>query len=112
FPYTTLSRSYLCKQYKLTEKNIIGHYEGYQKRIASNHGDPHHWFSKHGKSMDTFRADVEKELAKGTSTSKPPTSRKKLYRLQIDASRVKTNADKKLEKSKKSGFKDAFVKYE
>jgi len=23
--------AYLCKQYKLTEKKIIGHYEGYQK---------------------------------------------------------------------------------
>lgn len=46
---------YLCKQYKLTEKNIIGHYEGYQKKIASNHGDPRHCFSKHGKSMNTFR---------------------------------------------------------
>lgn len=52
--------AYLCRQYKLTEKNIIGHYEVYQKRIASNHGDPRHWFSKHGKSMDTFRADVKK----------------------------------------------------
>jgi len=104
--------AYLCRQYKLTEKNIIGHYEGYQKKIASNHGDPRHWFSKHGKSMDTFRADVKKELAKGTSTSKPPTSGKKLYRVQIGAYSVKKNADKQLEKAKKAGFKDAFVKYE
>lgn len=58
--------AYLCRQYKLMEKNIIGHYEGYQKKIASNHGDPRHWFSKHSKSMDTFRAAVKKELAKGT----------------------------------------------
>ena len=104
--------AYLCKQYKLTEKNIIGHYEGYQKKIASNHGDPRHWFSKHGKSMDTFRADVKKELAKGTSTSKPSTSGKKLYRVQIGAYSVKKNADKQLEKAKKAGFKNAFVKYE
>ena len=104
--------AYLCKQYKLTEKNIIGHYEGYQKKIASNHGDPRHWFSKHGKSMDTFRADVKKELAKGTSTSKPSTSGKKLYRVQIGAYSVKKNADKKKEKAKKAGFKNAFVKYE
>lgn len=81
--------AYLCKQYKLTEKNIIDHYEGYQKRIASNHGDPRHWFSKHDKSMDTFRADVKKELAKGNSTSKPSTGGKKLYRVQIGAYSVK-----------------------
>lgn len=104
--------AYLCRQYKLTEKNIIGHYEGYQKKIASNHDDPRHWFSKHSKSMDTFRADVKKELAKGTSTSKPSTGSKKLYRVQIGAYSVKKNADKQLEKAKKAGFKDAFVKYE
>ncbi|EQC0811960.1 N-acetylmuramoyl-L-alanine amidase [Listeria innocua] len=54
--------AYLCKLYDLTEKDIIGHYEGYHKKIASNHGDPRHWFSRHGKSMDTFRADVKELL--------------------------------------------------
>lgn len=91
---------YRCKQYKLTEKNIIGHYKGYQKKIASNHVDSHHWFSKHGKSMATFRADVKKEWAEGTTTSKPSTGGKKLYRVQIGAYSVKKNADKQLEKVK------------
>jgi hypothetical protein len=50
---------YLCKNYGLTEDNIICHSEGYRKGIASNHGDVRHWFSKHGKSMDTFRADIK-----------------------------------------------------
>lgn len=50
---------YLCKIYGLTEQNIICHSEGYRKGIASNHGDVMHWFPKHGKSMDTFRADVK-----------------------------------------------------
>ena len=104
--------AYLCKQYKLTEKNVLGHYEGYQKKIASNHGDPRHWFSKHGKSMDTFRADVKKKLTKEIATPKPSTDGKKLYRVQIGAYSVKANADKQLAKAKKSGFKDAFVKYE
>lgn len=62
--------------------------------------------------MDTFRADVKKELEKGTSTSKPSTGSKKLYRVQIGAYSVKKNADKLLEKAKKTRFKDAFVKYE
>ncbi len=53
---------YLCKQYGLTEKDIICHSEGYKLGIASNHGDVMHWFPKHGKSMDTFRADVKKAL--------------------------------------------------
>ena len=53
---------HLCKLYNLTEKDIIGHYEGHQKGIASNHSDPRNWFPKHGKSMDTFRADVKATL--------------------------------------------------
>lgn len=56
--------AYLCKEYGLTEKNIICHSEGYKKGIASNHGDVMHWFPKHGKSMDTFRADVKALLNK------------------------------------------------
>lgn len=56
--------TYLCKEYGLTEKDIICHSEGYQKGIASNHGDVMHWFPKHGKSMDTFRADVKTHLNK------------------------------------------------
>lgn len=55
--------AYLCKEYGLTEKNIICHCEGYKQGIASNHGDVMHWFPKHGKSMDTFRADVKALLS-------------------------------------------------
>src|SRR5690606_16670172 len=54
--------AYLCKEFNLTEKDIIDHTEGHKLGIASNHGDVMHWFPKHGKSMDTFRADVKKEL--------------------------------------------------
>ena len=54
--------TYLCKQYGLTEQNILCHSEGYQKGIASNHADVMHWFPKHGKSMDTFREDVKAKL--------------------------------------------------
>ena len=54
---------YLCKLYGLTEQNIICHSEGYRNGVASNHGDVMHWFPKHGKSMDTFRADVKNLLA-------------------------------------------------
>ncbi len=51
--------AYLCEMFNLTEKDIICHSEGYKLGIASNHGDVMHWFPKHGKSMDTFRADVK-----------------------------------------------------
>ena len=103
---------YLCKQYGLTEKDIIGHYEGYQKGIASNHGDPKNWFPKHGKSMDTFRADVKAGLAAAEApTPVTPTAPKKYYRVQVGAYSVKANADAMLIKLKAAGFKDAFIKY-
>ncbi len=56
----------LCKQYglnPLADGVVICHQEGYRRGIASNHGDVLHWFPRHGKSMDDFRADVAAELA-------------------------------------------------
>jgi N-acetylmuramoyl-L-alanine amidase len=101
---------YLCKQYGLTEKNIICHSEGATLGIASNHSDVMHWFPKHAKSMDTFRADVKK-LLEAVSTSTSPET-KKLYRVQVGAYSVKANADAMLAKVKNAGFKDAFIKFE
>ena len=103
---------YLCKQYGLTEKNIICHCEGYKQGIASNHGDVMHWFPKHGKSMDTFRTDVKAGLAAAEVPVEPeaPTTSKKYYRVQLGAFSVKANADAMLTKVKAAGFTDAFVK--
>ena len=53
------------------DKVCICHSEGYKRGIASNHGDVMHWFPKHGKSMDTFRADVKALLAKDAPTEQP-----------------------------------------
>ena len=103
---------YLCKQYGLTEKDIICHSEGYKLGIASNHGDVMHWFPKHGKSMDTFRADVKAGLME-TEAPTPVTSTapKKYYRVQVGTYSVKANADAMLAKLKAAGFTDAFIKY-
>ena len=62
----------LCKEYKLdpmADGVVICHSEGYKRGIASNHGDVMHWFPKHGKSMDTFRADVKALLAKPAASN-------------------------------------------
>ena len=65
---------YLCKLYNLDPAKdgvIIGHYEGYSRGIASNHGDPKNWFPKHGESMDSFRAAVKKSMGTATTTPTP-----------------------------------------
>ena len=100
---------YLCKLYGLTEKDIICHSEGHQLDIASNHADVMHWFPKHGKSMDTFRADVKKLL--NPVNTPAPAEPKKLYRVQVGAYSIKANAEAMLAKVKAAGFTDAFIKY-
>lgn len=55
----------LCKQYGLDPQEdgiVICHSEGHDRGIASNHADVMHWFPIHGKSMDTFRADVARVM--------------------------------------------------
>lgn len=57
--------AHLCKQYGLDPQAdgvVICHSEGHARGIASNHGDVMHWFPIHGKSMDTFRADVARVM--------------------------------------------------
>ena len=61
----------LCKMYNLdpmADGVVICHSEGYTRGIASDHCDVMHWFPKHGKSMDTFRADVKAILSEKTVT--------------------------------------------
>ena len=55
--------AYLCEIYGLDpERDIIDHAEGCKLGLASNHSDVGQWFPKHGKSMDTLRADVKARL--------------------------------------------------
>lgn len=58
--------AHLCILYNLDPMKdgvVICHSEGYSRGIASNHGDVMHWFPKYGKSMDTFRRDVNSQMA-------------------------------------------------
>lgn len=62
----------LCKELKLDPlgKNVIvSHNEAAKLGYASNHGDPEHWFSKHGYTMDKLRKAVD-EKVKGKEEKK------------------------------------------
>lgn len=94
--------AYLCNLYNLNplaDGVIIGHYEGYQRGIASNHGDPGHWFSRFGKSMNTFRTDVYNKLNQSTT----------LYRVQVGAYSIRANAEAMLVQIEAAGF-DGYIK--
>lgn len=93
----------LCKTYgiKPEKPTLICHSEGCTLGIASNHADVMHWFPKHGKNMDTFRADVKKAMGGTTSTTKPSTTTDALYRVR------KTWADSKTQKGAFSSLENA-----
>ena len=54
----------LCRMFSIRPEwtGLICHSEGHSLGMASAHGDVMHWFPKHGKNMDTFRADVKKAI--------------------------------------------------
>ena len=54
--------AYLCRTYQIQPRNIISHKEGNAKGLASNHGDPEHWWNTYGITMDSFRSEVAREL--------------------------------------------------
>ena len=58
----------LCREFELDPRKegaVICHAEGWRMGVASNHADVLHWFSRFGKTMDDFRADVVRELEGG-----------------------------------------------
>lgn len=100
--------AHLCKLYGLTEKDILDHDEGRRQGIASAHVDVSHWFPKHGKSMDTLRADVKKLLSADKPEEKEEPSGT-IYRVQIGAWGVRANAEAQLAEAKAKGFTEAFI---
>ena len=52
--------AYLCKEHNIATNKVISHCEGNKAGIASAHGDPDHWFTQYGLTMDYFRTCVDK----------------------------------------------------
>lgn len=95
--------AYLCKLFDLSANTIICHSEGHARGIASNHADVMHWFPKHGKSMDTFRADVEKLLESGTV--EPPVREEPEVKPAEKPATVKIDGAKSFSTAKKGKYR-------
>lgn len=52
----------LCREHNMSVSQIYGHYEAHSAGFASNHADPKPYFSRFGKTMNDFRADVQTVL--------------------------------------------------
>lgn len=97
---------YLCEKFSFdpTAKNVIvGHCEAYKLGYGSNHSDPEHWFKKHGKTMDDFRAAVK--AAMGGAKSNTNT----LYKVQLGAYSEKANAEAMIARLKAMGLNAILV---
>lgn len=102
--------AYLCKEFNLPVENIVSHKEAHALGYGSNRGDPDNWWSKHGYTMDMFRAAVKAKLNTQQETTPPPTptESKTLYRVQTGAFSKKANADALAAKLKAAGF-DTYI---
>lgn len=98
---------YLCKEYNIPVENIVSHKEAHALGYGSNHGDPDNWWSKHGYTMDMFRAAVKAKL-NGQAAEQPPKEEKTLYRVQTGAFSKKANADALAAELKSAGF-DTYI---
>ena len=63
--------AWLCQEYGIDVKNVIGHYEAHARGIASNHGDPRNWFKPNGLSMDGFRERISQLMASAEAEEQP-----------------------------------------
>ena len=57
--------AHLCREFDLNplaDGVVICHSEGHARGVASNHADVMHWFPRHGKTMDDFRADAVRTM--------------------------------------------------
>lgn len=71
----------LCKKYNLDPSKkgvIVSHKEGYALGIASNHGDPEHYWKGLGLgyTMDGFRKDVAAQIKKTSKVEAKPVTEK------------------------------------
>lgn len=95
--------AHLCKQFNLdplADGVIVSHKEGNKRGIASNHGDPEHIWDQLGMgyTMNTFRKAVKAAMKDSNEEADV------IYRVQIGAYSVKSNAEAQLARVKAAGF--------
>lgn len=90
----------------LSIPNIISHKEGHAHGIASGHGDPDHWLSRMGLSMDWLRREISLQYATRDEDEQPmiDTTPPIRYKVQVGAFSNRENAEKMLERVKAAGF--------
>lgn len=104
----------LMHKYKdITINNIVSHKEAAAAGFASNHGDPEHWLSKYGYTMDNFRSLVADWYNRLEETEHSPADKldipKKLFRVQLGAFSTYDNAKAYVKHLREDYGLEAFV---
>lgn len=76
--------------------SVISHAEGYKLGVASNHADVGHWWIKHNKTMDDFRADVKNYISTNVLPYEKETAFDKAKKLGLVDSANQAVTEKKL----------------
>lgn len=88
--------AYLCIEHNIDVANVVSHKEAHDLGYASNHGDPEHWLSKYGITMDNVREKIREWIRRIESTTEsvtPPVhDNNKLWRVQVGAFSSEKNA--------------------
>ncbi len=69
--------AYLCKKFGWNSNVICSHAESHARGYGGNHADVDHWLKRYGKTMDWFRAEVQKLL--DAEDVKPETPTENVY---------------------------------
>jgi flagellum-specific peptidoglycan hydrolase FlgJ len=108
--------AYLCELFNIDPKGtvtvngvkiptILCHQDSYKLGFGSNHSDVTHWFPKHGKSMETARADVAALMKKTITTTTESVNSVSTYKLVVDVNKYTTAADAKAKTNSKGTMK-------
>ena len=99
----------LCRLFRLDPMKdgvVICHAEGFQRGVASNHGDIVHWWSKFGYTMDDFRRDVADKMEDEDMTQEKFNEMMDNYLAQLAELPPSEWAEKNLKDAVSLGFTD------
>lgn len=102
--------AWLCKEYHLDPlKDIISHKEGHALGIASNHGDPEHYWSQLGLpyTMNGFRHDVSEAMGNPTNMTNDKLPKK--IEISVDDLNIRVGPGTNYKKTGKYTGKGTFT---
>lgn len=94
----------ICYRYGWDASVIVSHKEAHGRGYASNHRDIDHWLAYYGRTMDVFRAEVQRLLDEMRKPKEELPDSDTLYRVQVGAYSKRENAEAMKERLISDGY--------